>query len=242
MWDDPRALNRLTRQILAATLLFVLWTAGRSALDAWFPIRQITITGATHAETLEAARVLVPKLRGGFFSMDLARVHGDFSRLPWVRNADVRRLWPGRLVVHLENHRVAASWNDRALLNVYGEVFEGAPWRGLPRFYAPEGMQKEVARRYGEFSGIVAPLDMRIEQLVVSARQSWRIRLSGGVSVELGREKLHERLRRFTAFYPRAVAAVGPIPRVDMRYPNGFAGEVQPRPGPSQQARQAGQA
>lgn len=242
MWDDPRALDRVTRLILAATVLFALWSAGRTALDAWFPFRQITITGASHTETLEAARVLVPKLSGGFFSMDLARVHDDFGRLPWVRNADVRRLWPGQLVVHLENHRAAASWNDRALLNVYGEVFEGAPWRGLPRIYAPEGMQKEVARRYGEFAGIVAPLDMRVEQLVVSARQSWRIRLSGGVSVELGRDKLQERLRRFADFYPRAVAAVGPIPRVDMRYPNGFAGEVHSGPGASRQARQAGQA
>jgi len=242
MWDDPRALNRLSRLILAATLLFALWMAGRTALDAWFPFRQITIVGATHAETLQAAQDLAPKLRGGFFSMNLAGVHDEFARLPWVRKADVRRLWPGRLVVHLENHRAAAAWNDRALLNVHGEEFAGAPWRGLPRFYAPEGMQKEVARRYGEFAGIVAPLGLRVEQLVVSPRQSWRIRLSGGVSVELGRDRLHERLRRFTAFYPRAVAAVGPIPRVDMRYPNGFAGEVQPGPGTARHARQAGQA
>lgn len=242
MWDDPRALDRLTRAILAATLLFALWTAGRTALDAWFPFRQVTLAGATHVETLQAARNLVPTLRGGFFSMDLARVHDAFGRLPWVRNADVRRLWPGRLLVQVENHRAAAAWNDRALLNVYGEVFDGAPWRGLPRFYAPEGMEKEVVRRYGEFAEILAPLEMRVEQLVVSPRQSWRLRLSGGVSVELGRDRLNERLRRFVVFYPRAVAAVGPIPRVDMRYPNGFAGEVQARPGAAQQARQAGQA
>lgn len=239
MWDNPDALNRLTRLILAATLLFTLWIAGRAALEAWFPFRQITVNGAAHPETRQAVRALTPKLSGGFFSMDLDGVHGAFEKLPWVRHAEVRRLWPGRLVVNLEEHRATASWNDRALLDVYGEVFEGVPWRGLPRFYGPEGMEREVARRYGEFAAIVAPLDMRVEQLVVSARQSWRLRLSGGIGVELGRERLGERLNRFARFYPRAVAAVGPIPRVDMRYPNGFAGEVSRGAAPKNQGRHA---
>jgi hypothetical protein len=44
MWDNPDALNRLTRLILAATLLFTLWIAGRAALEAWFPFRQITVS------------------------------------------------------------------------------------------------------------------------------------------------------------------------------------------------------
>lgn len=242
MWDNPDALNRLTRLILAATLLFTLWTAGRAALEAWFPFRQITVLGAQHPETRDAVRALAPRLYGGFFSMDLNGVHTAFEQLPWVRKADVRRLWPGRLVVHLEEHRAAASWNDRALLDIYGEVFEGAPWRGVPRFYAPEGMEREVARRYGEFTRIVAPLGMRVEQLVVTARQSWRVRLSGGISVELGRDRLEERLARFARFYPMAVAAVGPIPRVDMRYPNGFAGEAQPKSGVKVEAKRATQA
>jgi cell division protein FtsQ len=239
MWDNPDALNRLTRLILAATLLFTLWIAGRAALEAWFPFRQITVHGADHAETRQAVRALAPRLTGGFFSMDLDGVHAAFEKQPWVRQAQVRRLWPGRLVVNLEEHRAAASWNDRALLDVYGEVFEGSPWRGLPRFYAPEGMEREAARRYGEFAAIVAPLGLRVEQLVVSARQSWRLRLTGGISVELGREKLGERLARFARFYPRAVAAVGPIPRVDMRYPNGFAGEVPHGVGGKVQGKQA---
>lgn len=242
MWHNPDALNRLTRLILAATLLFTLWTAGRAALEAWFPFRQITVHGAQHAETRAALRTLAPRLAGGFFSMDLRAVHAAFEQLPWVRKADVRRLWPGRLVVHLEEHRAAASWNDRALLDVYGEVFDGAAWRGVPRFYAPEGMEREVVRRYGEFARIVAPLGMRVDQLVVTARQSWRVRLSGGVSVELGRERLEERLARFARFYPMAVAAVGPIPRVDMRYPNGFAGEAEPISDVQVEAKRAAQA
>lgn len=227
MWDKPESLNRLTRLILVMTLLFATWIIGRALLEAFFPFRQVELIGARHAETQTETHKLIRSLQGGFFSMDLQQLHADLEALPWVRHAQVQRLWPGRLVIEVIEHRAAAAWNDRATLNTYGEVFPVQPWTGLPRIYAPEGMELEVARRYGEFADLVTPINGRIEQLVVSARLSWRIRLGGGISVELGREKLNERLARFTRFYPQAVAAVGPIQRVDMRYPNGFAGEPQ---------------
>ncbi|OYY95533.1 MAG: hypothetical protein B7Y41_03255 [Hydrogenophilales bacterium 28-61-23] len=231
MWNNPDALKRVTRLILAATLLFALWIMGRAALEKMFPFRQISVVGANHADTRAAARQLTRTLAGGFFSMDLHTVHDRFERLPWVREAQLRRIWPGRLVVELTEHRAAAAWNDRATLNTHGEIFPVMPWTGLPRLYAPEGMEREVARRYGEFAGLAKPIGAQVEQIVVSARLSWRVRLSSPdagkntINVELGRERLSERLARFTRFYPQAVAAVGPLHRVDMRYPNGFAGE-----------------
>jgi cell division protein FtsQ len=227
MWNNPDALNRLSGIFVLATVLFALWIGGRAVLEAAFPFRQVSVLGANHADTRIEAKKLAGKLSGGFFSMNLHQVHADFEKLPWVRQAQIRRLWPGRLVIELTEHQAAAAWNDRATLNTHGDIFPVLPWTGLPRIYAPEGMQHELARRYGEFAELVRPIDAQVEQIVVSARLSWRVRLSGGISIELGREKLNERLARFTRFYPQAVAAVGPIQRVDMRYPNGFAGEPQ---------------
>ncbi|PIV87397.1 MAG: hypothetical protein COW48_11600 [Hydrogenophilales bacterium CG17_big_fil_post_rev_8_21_14_2_50_63_12] len=243
MWNDPTALNRLTRLILLATLLFTLWTVGRSAAERLAPFWQVSVNGASHEETRLAAHDALAKLRGGFFTLDLKAVRAEFERLPWVRHAEVRRVWPGRMAIVLEEHRAAAAWNDRALLNTRGEVFTVAAlerYLGLPRLYAPEGTERETARRYGEFVAQARPLGLRVEQIVVTARQSWRVRLhgnevgngggngggNGSVVVELGREHLFERLARFARFYPQAVATLGPIARADMRYPNGFAAQV----------------
>lgn len=230
MWDDPIALNRLARMILGATLLFVLWVVGRAVLETGFPFRQVTVNGALHADTRAQAQAQMRRMSGGFFSMDLAAVRDGFQALPWVRRVDVHRVWPGRLVVTLEEHRAAAAWNDRASLNQHGEVFPVEPAAHLPRIYAPDGMEKLVARRYAEFGQIVGPLDVRVEQVVVTARQSWRVRLSNGITVELGRERINERLARFTGAYPQAAAAIGEFQRADMRYPNGFAAQVAGRP------------
>jgi cell division protein FtsQ len=239
MWDNPIALNRISKLILAATALFVLWVAGRAILEVSFPFRQITVHGANHAVTRDAIKGQVRQIEGGFFSMDLAAAQARFRSLPWVRRVDVHRVWPGRLVITLEEHRPAAAWNDRASLNDHGEVFPVEPAAQLPRIYAPDGMEKLLSRRYAEFSQIVAPLDVRVEQVVVSARQSWRVRLTGGITVELGRERINERLGRFVEAYPQAVAAVGPFHRADMRYPNGFAAQLDSRTNTANKARKA---
>ena len=72
-----------------------------------------------------------PRLAGNFFSVDLQQGRAAFESVPWVRRAVVRRVWPDRLAVRLEEHRAAALWEgpdagastDR-LVNGYGEVFE----------------------------------------------------------------------------------------------------------------------
>ncbi len=238
MWNDPVALNRLSRLILVATLLFTIWTVGRAAAEKLTPFWRVEVSGATREETRAAAKEALTKLRGGFFALDLVAARDAFQQLPWVRRAEIRRVWPGRLAIVLEEHRAAAAWNDRALLNTHGEVFAVTSmdkYLGLPRLYAPEGTERETARRYGEFVALVRPLGMRVEQVVVTARQSWRVRLhegergngaGSGVVVELGRDHLSARLARFARFYPQAVEALGSIARADMRYPNGFAAQT----------------
>lgn len=232
MWNDPAALNRLTRVILLITVLFTLWTAGRAAAERLAPFWRVDVVGEIQPETRTAVKQALNGLRGGFFTLDLEAARGKFEGLPWVRRVEVRRVWPGGLLVRLEAHTAAATWNDRALLNTHGEVFEVAAmdgYLGLPRLYAPEGTERETARHYGEFVALTAPLKLRVEQVVVTARQSWRVRLNDGqasVAVELGHDHLGERLARFTRFYPQAVATLGPMARVDMRYPNGFAAQL----------------
>lgn len=223
MWHDPAALNRLSGLLLAATVLFALWTAARQAVETWLPVRTIEVLGVGHPETRAGAAPIFKGLAGGLFSIDLEAVRHGFEALPWVRRATVRRQWPDTVVVELEEQVPAAAWNDLAMLNVHGEVFPVRPWPGLPRLHAPDGMEREVAVRYAEFTRVLGDRGWQVAGIRVDARRAWRIELADGVTVDLGRERLDERLQRFATFYPLVVAKVTGIRRVDMRYPNGFA-------------------
>ncbi|MDD4881078.1 MAG: cell division protein FtsQ/DivIB [Gallionellaceae bacterium] len=223
MWNDPASLNRLSGLLLSATVLFALWMAGSQVVETWLPIRSVEVRGALHKQTRQAIGPVLADLSGGLFSVDLEAARQGFEALPWVRVAQIRRVWPGSLVVELEEHVPAAAWNDLAVLDVYGEVFPVSPWRQLPSFHAPEGMEREVASRYGEFVRLLGGRGWRVAGIRVDARRAWRIDLADGVTIDLGRDRLDERLQRFVTFYPLVLAKVTGIRRVDMRYPNGFA-------------------
>lgn len=223
MWDNPAALTLISRLILLATVLFTVSMLVRQATESWLPFRQVEIRGALQAQTRQAAPQIVGRLQGGFFSLDLEGARLAFEALPWVREASVRRIWPGRLIVTLEEHVPAAAWNDLAVLNVQGEVFPVRPWPGLPRVHAPEGMEREVATRYGEFARLLGRGGWRLSAIQVDVRNAWQLQLDGGLTVDLGRERQVERVGRFVTFFPLAAAQVGMGRRVDMRYPNGFA-------------------
>ena len=106
--------------------------------------------GACDAGT-GAKQSIARELRGNFFTLDLAQARAAFEKLPWVRKVNVRRQWPDRLEVAIEEHLPLARWGRRALVNAHGEVFEAAINSTLPVFVGPDGAPPEVVSRYAEF-------------------------------------------------------------------------------------------
>ncbi len=239
MWNDPRQLNRLSAWILLLAGIAAAAVAVRALTEGLFPLREVTVLGARQAETQRALRQLIPRLKGGFFSLDLEQARLACERLPWVRQATVRRLWPNRLLIEIEEHVPAAAWNGQEMLSIEGVRFPVRPWAELPRVHAPDGFERLVARRLNEFTRLLAPSGWRIASLQVSPRGAWRLvveaasharhqgLLSAGaalrVSLELGRDRHVERVNRFLTFYDATTARLGILERIDLRYPNGFA-------------------
>lgn len=242
MWNDHRLLNRLAAWLFLLAGLAVGVVAVRALTEGLFPFREVTVLGARQAETRRDLAAVIHGLKGGFFTLDLDAARQAFERMPWVRQATVRRLWPNRLLVEIDEHIPAAAWNGQQTLSVQGELFPVRPWDALPRIHAPEGMQRQVAVRQAELQSLLAPAGWRIVSLQVSPRGAWRLALeptTGGrsqnlaaagvtrVSLELGRDRHAERVKRFLTFYDAATARLGPLTQIDLRYPNGFAARRQ---------------
>lgn len=228
MWDNPRILN-VTAGALVGIAGLVFAIVGIAALlrSPLFPVTELEVKNAlaktTRQEIEAAARA---RIGGNFFAVDPAGVRAALEQLPWVRRVSVRRIWPGRLEVTLEEHVALARWGDDALVNTYGERFSGRTEQALPMFLGPAGTELEVARRYARFARLVAPLGAQLERVVLTPRYAWQLRLASGLHIVLGRDADagESRLQRFVDAYP---ATLGKIARkhehVDLRYPNGFA-------------------
>jgi cell division protein FtsQ len=207
--------------LLAACLGAIYWLL----MPQHFPLTRVEFRGTLERTSRVELERALPRVSGNFFAADLAEVRASLERLPWVRHVAVRRMWPGRLEITIEEHVAMARWGDDALVNTHGERFLGKTQEALPTFIGPGGTQAEVAKRYARFNAIVAPLDTRIERVSLSARHAWQLRLSNGLHLALGRDGdlAESRLRRFVEVYPTVKSR---NEYVDLRYPNGFAVRV----------------
>lgn len=239
MWNKPHLLNAI-----ADLLMLVASAALLAAAAVWLvrvpslPVRHVVFADTlAHTRRAEVEQVLPVSLKGNFFSINLESVRGALEKLPWVRKVDIRRQWPDRLEVNIEEHKPVARWGEGRgeLVNSYGEVFAAnlpdSEANAMPLLFGPVGTAPEVLKEYGELVGAFKAVGEVPVQVTLSPRLAWVLKLQNGMLVDIGREQpkspVGVRLARFIEAYPEMVAkrAVRPVV-VDLRYPNGFAMRV----------------
>lgn len=236
MWDNADLLNGCANALYALAAAALIYAGVQAAIHSpLLPLRHLALRGElAHVTREQAEGAARASAIGTFFSVDLDAVRRAFEALPWVRKVEVRRLWPDRIQVAIEEHVALARWGSdtraKRVVNTYGEVFEGelSDAVRLPQFAGPGGSAEELTRRYGAFRQALAPLELEPRQVLLSPRYAWQIRLSNGLALELGRDQLKEpvleRLSRFVAFYAQTLGSLNRrLDYVDLRYPNGFA-------------------
>jgi len=231
-WDRPAVLNTVANLLYAVATVLGLYAIFLLVIHLpVFPLREVRVLGELSHVTREQVEATTRRhLAGNFFTVDIAGTRRAFERLPWVRRVEVRRVWPDRLHVFLEEHVALARWGDSALVNTHGELFSAASDASLPVFGGPAGSAPEVARRYQRVRDALAPAGLAPAELTLSERRAWELRLQGGLLLRLGREQIDERLATFLAVYAQTVAPVAArLDYVDLRYPNGFAVRVSGR-------------
>jgi cell division protein FtsQ len=173
------------------------------------------------------------ELAGTFFTLNLDRAGHALTQVPWVRSVALRRQWPRRLEIDVVEHEPFARWNDTALVDARGEIFNAEWDSDLPQFTGPDGQSATVTARYREWSAMLAPLGLMVRTLALSPRGGWEIGAMdsrGSLTIELGRDDPAGRLARFVAAHDRTIGALARagrhIEQVDLRYRNGFAVRV----------------
>ena len=221
----PGTLRRRVLPAAAGAALVALLAAG-----AWYgydysisqPIRHVVFVGDSGRiarADLEAFALSVQGVSSG--GATLAAVREAARRIPWVRDAYVRRRFPDAIEVGFETHEPLARWAEGGLVSTRGEVFNAEHAGFLPVFDGRPGAAARMAREYPVIARTLAPLAAAVVELRLSARGGWQVVLDSGLAIELGREDSVPRLQRFVAAWPRLPA--DGARRVDLRYANGFA-------------------
>ncbi|MEP6792623.1 MAG: cell division protein FtsQ/DivIB [Ramlibacter sp.] len=236
---DVKLMN-LTASVLFSACGVLLLAAGMWWLvrNPVFAVGGITVQGDTvHNSAVTLRANVAPQLAGNFFTVDLAQTRDAFQAVPWVRRAIVRREFPNRLRVSLQEHKAVAFWGadgESRLVNSFGEVFEAntgdVEQDDLPRLAGPDGESAQVLAMYRAIKPLFEPLDLAPDKLALSGRGSWSTELDTGAAIELGRGGVDEvvaRTQRFVQTLTQVTSRYGRRPEAllsaDLRHGDGYA-------------------
>jgi cell division protein FtsQ len=245
LWNYPERMQKLSRFLMRcfAVLMVIgilVWLSQRPV----FALKQIQIepvAGQTlkHINKSIVKQQVLETVQGNFFSVRLEDVKRGFESMPWVRHANVRRVWPNGLIVSIEEQKPFGTWggaDSHTLINNHGEIFAGRVSEigddlRLVDFYGPEDAGKEVMSLYEKANNWFKPWGAEVVSLALTERYAWHIKLSNGMKVEFGRDEessdknlTEERVARLFKYWPQ-VQDKWPnrVDAVDLRYANGFA-------------------
>lgn len=207
------------------------------------PIRSVSFVGElTRVDGDELKRIAggIQTMGGSMLRTDLNQVKAAVKQVEWVRDADVRRRFPGTLEIRIEEHKPFARWSmanvagsvgggaeddseQSLLMNTFGEIFEAETEYKLPLLAGPAGTSLDVMNAWMAYGRQLQPIGQRLAELRLSPRRAWQLKLDNGSTLELGRNEAPERLTRYIRAYGSVPALQAANARVDLRYATGLA-------------------
>tara|TARA_B100000035_G_scaffold65972_1_gene53771 strand:+ start:36513 stop:37244 length:732 start_codon:yes stop_codon:yes gene_type:complete len=207
------------------TSIFLLW---QILSKADLPINEIMIKGQYDSIDNEQIHLIANEyLIGNFFTVNLKSTQNAFKKLPWVRDVSVRRKWPDKLLITIEEHNVLARWGNLGLINNYGEIFNAAFQDDLPVFNGDEKYVMDITKKYYEINKILSKELIQIGTISLSGRLSWEIVTDNQLKIILGQDNVLKKLNLFITHYQDVLYKVKKrIDYVDLRYKDGFSVKV----------------
>ena len=245
LWNHSDRMEKLSRFLMRCFIVMLVigilvWLSQRPV----FALKQIQIepvAGQTlkHIKKPIVKQQVLETVQGNFFSVRLEDVKRGFESMPWVRHANVRRVWPNGLIVSIEEQKPFGTWggsDSHVLINNHGEIFTGRVSEvsddiRLVDFHGPDEAGKEVMSLYEKANNWFKPWGAEVVSLALTERYAWHIKLSNGMKVEFGRDEessdktlTEERVARLFRYWPQVQEKwSNRIDAVDLRYANGFA-------------------
>lgn len=212
--------------LLAACLVLVVLSVRAFFAPTRFPVRVVRLIGDLQNVPRPAlVNAVRPFMHQNFYGLDLNSVERAVRQVPWVGTAHVERRFPRTLVVYVAPQVLAARWAEGGWVGANGAHVHLQGYhlpQGLPLFRGPAGREKDMASHYRLFQKLLNPVGLNISALMLSERQTWRVRLDKGPLLVLGHDG-SARIARFVRIFPQIATQVASMRRIDLRYTNGFA-------------------
>jgi cell division protein FtsQ len=215
-------------RLLKIIVIMALFTSLVYAVKQIVPIKRVKITGEfQNLSKEEIQTALEPLVNVGFFDVDIQGIYEKIAQMTWVKSVSVNRVWSDTIAIRMTEKHPFVRWCDDALLSSRGEIVKPddmTPFENLPILRGIDGQEFKSFEIMKGVNTALADQEMSMAEFSINNRFAWKIKLTMGLEILLGRDNQLKKLQRFM----KTVDVLGrgqinAMAVVDLRYPNGYA-------------------
>ena len=188
---------------------------------AGFAIEDVKISGNAQTSEIDILQLLGLDGTSSLVALDIESARRQLTELPWIADAEIRKVYPGTVEVKLTERKAYAIWqhgSELSLIEKSGSVI--APLRdnkfaNLPLFVGRDAEQAAITFET-LFSGW-PELRERVKAYVRVAGRRWDLHLDSGVIVNLPEDGVDEALARLARLESEQQVLERDIAAVDLR-------------------------
>ncbi|MGR9013283.1 MAG: cell division protein FtsQ/DivIB [Gammaproteobacteria bacterium] len=204
----------------------LIWIAGLGVKS--IPIKYVRSEGVfQYLGKDEIKTALQPLVMTGFFDADMQAIHRAVSDLVWVDSVTVKRVWPDAIDIKIREKKPYVRWGEHSLISARGEIITPKnidQFKNMPILQGPEQQQAKTLEIMKGVNTALADQSMKMAEFTINDRWAWKIKLTTGLEILLGRNEQLKKLQRFLKTLDvLGQEQVERIAIVDLRYPNGYA-------------------
>jgi cell division protein FtsQ len=199
-------------------------TRNAAANAIGFRITSVAITGRKQLTQDEILAVGGVNGRSSLLFLDAASARDKLKADPWISDATVQKLYPGRLQIDITERKPFALWQENGRVSVIsddGTVLE--PYVARRFVSLPLVVGKGAETRAKDFLNLLAQYPQvrsQVKAIVYVGERRWNLRLADGVDVRLPEFEVEKALATLTRMDKESGLFSRDITAIDMRLPD----------------------
>jgi cell division protein FtsQ len=196
-----------------------------TANAAGFAIQSVGVTGRKQLGEKDILAAAGITARTSLLFLDVEAARAQLKTNPWIADAEVRKLYPGRLLITIEEREAFALWQKDGRISVIatdGAVL--APFTGERRFaglplVVGQGAEKQGKAFLAALAGYPAIRD-QVRAGILIAERRWNLRLKNGIDVRLPETDIAKALETLAGLDRDKKLLSRDITAIDLRLPD----------------------
>lgn len=190
-----------------------------------FNIQSISLAGRKQLAEKDILATAGVSGRTSLLFLDVEAARARLKANPWIADAEVRKLYPGRLQITIEEREAFALWQKDGKLSVIaGDGAMLAPFTGELRFAAlPLVVGVGAEKRAKDFLAVLArypAIRSEVRASIFIAERRWNLRMKNGIDVKLPETDVDRALDKLAGLDRDKKLLSRDVTSIDLRLPD----------------------